>query len=96
MNMEEIKHVIDEGFEREKQKDLQALNDLVEEYPNKETELMKVEQELIRLARKHNINLVVSGHMSCDSIGVNLICDLWEREGIKVLPCSGFTRYSRN
>ena len=47
MNMEEIKHVIDEGFEREKQKDLQALNDLVEEYTNKETELMKVEQELV-------------------------------------------------
>lgn len=47
-------------------------------------------------ARKYNINLVVSGHMSCDSIGVNLICDLWEKEGIKVLPCSGFTRYSRN
>ena len=47
-------------------------------------------------ARKNNINLVISGHMSSDSIGVNLICDVWEREGIDVLPCSGFTRFSRN
>ena len=47
-------------------------------------------------ARKHNINMVISGHMSSDSIGVNLICDVWEREEIDVLPCSGFMRYSRN
>lgn len=47
-------------------------------------------------ARKANINLVVSGHMSSDSLGVNLICDVWEKEGIEILPCSGFTRYSRN
>jgi hypothetical protein len=47
-------------------------------------------------ARKNNVNLVISGHMSSDSLGVNLICDEWERHGIEVLPCSGFTRYSRN
>ena len=47
-------------------------------------------------ARKNNVNLVVSGHMSSDSLGVNLICDVWERHGIDVLPCSGFTRFSRN
>ncbi len=47
-------------------------------------------------ARKHNINMIISGHMSSDSLGINLICDLWEKEGIDVLPCSGFTRFSRN
>lgn len=47
-------------------------------------------------ARKNNVNIVISGHMSSDSLGVNLICDVWEREGIDVLPCSGFTRFSRN
>lgn len=47
-------------------------------------------------ARKSNVNLVVSGHMSSDSLGVNLICDVWEWHGIDVLPCSGFTRFSRN
>ena len=47
-------------------------------------------------ARKHHINMVISGHMSSDSLGINLICDVWEREGIDVIPCSGFTRHSRN
>ena len=47
-------------------------------------------------AKEAGIKLVISGHMCSDSIGVNLICDLWEKEGIEVLPCSGFTRFSRN
>ena len=50
----------------------------------------------IEEARKNNVNIVISGHMSSDSLGVNLICDVWERHGIDVLPCSGFTRFSRN
>ena len=50
----------------------------------------------IEEARKNNINIVISGHMSSDSLGINLICDVWEREGIDVIPCSGFTRHSRN
>lgn len=50
----------------------------------------------IEEARKHNIRLVVSGHMASDSIGVNMICDVWERNGIQVLPCSGLIRVSRN
>ncbi len=50
----------------------------------------------IEEAKKNNINVVIAGHMSSDSVGVNLICDVWEREGIDILPCSGFTRFSRN
>ncbi len=50
----------------------------------------------IEEARNNNVNIVISGHMSSDSLGINLICDVWEKEGINVLPCSGFTRFSRN
>lgn len=50
----------------------------------------------IEEARKHNIRLVVSGHMASDSLGVNIICDEWERNGIEVLPCSGLIRVKRN
>lgn len=46
MEMDKLKQQIDEAFKRERDKDLTALNDLVEEYTNKETELMKVENEL--------------------------------------------------
>ncbi|MDO5861274.1 MAG: hypothetical protein Q4Q58_00470 [Thermoplasmata archaeon] len=47
-------------------------------------------------AREAHVNLVVSGHMPSDSLGINLICDVWERNGIDVVPCSGLIRCSRN
>ncbi len=50
----------------------------------------------IEEAKKYNINLVISGHMPSDSLGINLIADIWEKEGITVLPCSGLIRVSRN
>ncbi|MBP6021290.1 MAG: hypothetical protein KA502_01705 [Candidatus Methanomethylophilaceae archaeon] len=46
--------------------------------------------------KKHNINVVISGHMASDSMGINLICDVWEKKGIETFGCSGFTRFSRN
>ena len=50
----------------------------------------------IEEARKHHINMIVSGHMASDSVGVNLIADEWEKRGIEVIPCSGLIRVSRN
>lgn len=50
----------------------------------------------IEEARKAGINLIVSGHMASDSIGINLICDVWEEKGIEVFGCSGLIRHSRN
>ncbi len=47
-------------------------------------------------AKEAGVNLIISGHMASDSLGVNLICDIWEKEGIDVISCSGFTRFSRN
>lgn len=47
-------------------------------------------------AKKAGINLIVSGHMASDSMGINLICDVWEKKGIEVFGCSGFIRCSRN
>ncbi|MCQ2079996.1 MAG: hypothetical protein MJZ38_08095 [archaeon] len=50
----------------------------------------------IEACRKCHLNVVISGHMSSDSLGVNLICDEWERHGIEVFGAAGFTRFSRN
>lgn len=47
-------------------------------------------------ARKHNINMVIAGHMASDSVGINMICDVWEKKGIEVAGFSGFMRFSRN
>jgi len=50
----------------------------------------------IEEAKKNQINVIIAGHMSSDSLGINLICDVWESKGIETIGCSGFTRFSRN
>ncbi len=47
-------------------------------------------------AERAHLNVVIAGHMSSDSIGMNLFCDELEKRGIEIIPCSGFIRYSRN
>ncbi|MDR2866448.1 MAG: hypothetical protein LBV13_03480 [Methanomassiliicoccaceae archaeon] len=47
-------------------------------------------------AKKYNINVVIAGHMSSDSLGINLIADIWEKKGIETIPFSGLIRISRN
>ncbi|NCU42276.1 MAG: NGG1p interacting factor NIF3 [Candidatus Moranbacteria bacterium] len=46
-------------------------------------------------AEKAHINVVVAGHMSSDSIGMNLFLDELEKRDIEVIPYSGLIRYSR-
>jgi hypothetical protein len=46
-------------------------------------------------AKEEKINVVIAGHVSSDSLGMNLIIDQYEREGVEVIACSGFTRVSR-
>ena len=48
-----------------------------------------------RKPRKSSINVVIAGHVSSDSLGMNLIIDAFERNGVDVVACSGFTRVSR-
>ncbi|NLU46023.1 MAG: hypothetical protein GXX87_03675 [Euryarchaeota archaeon] len=57
---------------------------------------MHFSKEHLEECKKHHINVVVSGHMASDSLGINLIGDVWENEGIDLFGCSGFTRFSRN
>ena len=47
-------------------------------------------------AQKAHINVVIAGHMSSDSLGMNLYIDELEKKGIQVVPVSGFMRNSRN
>jgi len=46
-------------------------------------------------AEKAHINVVIAGHMSSDSIGMNLFLDELEKKGIEIIPCSGLMRNSR-
>ncbi len=47
-------------------------------------------------AQKNHINLINAGHMSSDSIGMNLLLDKFEQQGIEVVPCSGLIRVKRS
>jgi putative NIF3 family GTP cyclohydrolase 1 type 2 len=56
---------------------------------------MHVSEEHKKEAETANVNIVIAGHISSDSIGVNLFVDELEKQGIEIVPCSGFTRVSR-
>ncbi len=43
-----------------------------------------------------HMNVVIAGHMSSDSLGMNLFLDELEKQGIEIVPCSGLIRVSRN
>lgn len=46
-------------------------------------------------AGKANINVVVAGHISSDSLGMNLFLDELQKKGIEIVPCSGLIRIIR-
>lgn len=57
---------------------------------------MHINEENKKEAETANINVVIIGHMSSDSLGVNLFLDKLEKKGIKIVPCSGLIRVKRN
>jgi putative NIF3 family GTP cyclohydrolase 1 type 2 len=46
-------------------------------------------------AEKNFLNVLIAGHMSSDSLGINLFLDKLEKRGIKIIPCSGLIRIKR-
>lgn len=46
-------------------------------------------------AEKNHLNVIVTGHMASDSIGMNLILDHIEAKGVKIIPAGGFIRVKR-
>lgn len=57
---------------------------------------MHISEEHKKEAEAANINVVIAGHISSDSIGVNLFLDELEKKGIEIVPCSGLIRILRN
>jgi len=56
---------------------------------------MHAGEEHRKEAIKYHINLVIAGHMSSDSLGMNLLLDEIEKQGVKIIPCSGLIRVKR-
>ncbi len=58
---------------------------------------MHLTDEHRKEAEKHHIHVVIAGHISSDTLGVNLLLDKIESRGpLQVVECSGFKRIKRS
>jgi len=56
---------------------------------------MHMDEERKKEAQKHFVNVVIAGHISSDSLGMNQFLDELEKKRIEIIPCSGLIRVSR-
>jgi len=58
---------------------------------------MHLPEEHRKEAEKHHLRIVIAGHISSDSLGLNLLLDAVQTQGdFEVMECSGFTRVKRD
>jgi hypothetical protein len=47
-------------------------------------------------AEKSHMNVIVAGHISSDTLGLNLLLDEISKDNsLEIIECSGFRRFSR-
>lgn len=56
---------------------------------------MHMKEDGIQKANEANLNVIITGHMASDSLGMNLFLDELEKKGIEIVPCGGLIRISR-
>ena len=57
---------------------------------------MHIGEDHRKEAEKHHVNVVIAGHISSDTLGINLMLDeLSKEEPLNIYACSGFKRISR-
>lgn len=57
---------------------------------------MHFSEEHFKAAQKEHINIIVAGHISSDTLGLNLLLDsLCKKDDLEIIPCSGFVRIPR-
>ena len=58
---------------------------------------MHFSEQHFKSALKEHINIIIAGHISSDTIGLNLFLDeLCKKDDFKIIPCSGFVRIKRD
>lgn len=57
---------------------------------------MHMRDESMQKASEFHMNVIIAGHMSSDSLGMNLFLDELEKKGVEIVPCGGLIRVSRN
>lgn len=56
---------------------------------------MHMKEEYKKQAEAANINVVIAGHISSDSLGMNLFLDELEKKGVEIIPAAGLIRIKR-
>jgi putative NIF3 family GTP cyclohydrolase 1 type 2 len=57
---------------------------------------MHMDEEHFKKVKDANLNVVIAGHISSDTLGLNLLLDRLEKEEtFQITNCSGFTRFRR-
>jgi len=56
---------------------------------------MHMKEDAVKKANDSRLNIVIAGHISSDSLGMNLFLDELEKRGIEIVTCSGLIRVSR-
>ena len=57
---------------------------------------MHISEEHKKEAENAHLNVVIAGHISSDSLGMNIFLDELEKRGIEIIPCSGLIRILRS
>jgi hypothetical protein len=57
---------------------------------------MHMKDDATDKANEFHMNVVIAGHISSDSLGMNLFLDELEKKGIEIVPCGGLIRVNRN
>lgn len=56
---------------------------------------MHMTDEGLATCKEVGLNVISTGHVTSDSVGLNLFGDILEKRGIEIIPTSGFVRVSR-
>lgn len=57
---------------------------------------MHISEDHRKEAEKNHLNVIVAGHISSDTLGMNLLLDgISKYDSLDILECSGFNRFSR-
>jgi putative NIF3 family GTP cyclohydrolase 1 type 2 len=58
---------------------------------------MHLSEDHFKKVRDVNLNVVIAGHISSDTVGLNLLLDrLQKKQALEVIECSGFRRVKRS
>jgi len=57
---------------------------------------MHLSEEHLKKAKEEHMNVIIAGHSASDNLGLNIMIDeLAKKDKLKIVPCSGFRRFSR-